>query len=824
MKFSKYVLPVLLLAASTPAFAQWGMPVEKLLEQAQKRESFNMLKEQWSAAWIEVPGSDRNAYGVYYFRKDIDLTAQPKAFKIYVSADQRYKLYVNGQLASLGPARNDSKHWNYETLDIAPILKSGKNVVAAQVWSEGQYKPVPNAAIQTGFILMGEGEAKVLNTDGTWKCIQDPGYTPLRQRVSGYYALGAGEQIDMSKKISDWQDPANMLSNWQDAKPYALGAPHDDASGTGVYSGHPLVASTLPQVERFEKRMQTVRRDGGLKLPKGWPAQNATVTIPAGKAIDILLDQNELTNGYFQLNFSKGADAQITIRYAEALYAKAEGEGQPSQFREPAKGNRDQIEGKEIAGRHDVLISDGKEGQQFTSLDWRTFRYVNLHIVTKDQPLEINDLGSTFVGFPFEQKASLQTDNKELQKMMEIGWRTARLCAIETYTDCPYYEQLQYLGDTRIQALVSLYNAGDDRLVRNYLRQADMSRNAEGITMGRAPSELPQYITPYALHYIYALHDYLMYGGDADFVYDLVSGAEQIMQYFGRYTLADGRVSGLPGWNFTDWCYNPGWAMGVPQPAKDGATSILDFQLLLAYQLLGDIEQHMGNEFMARKYAAAADQLGKSIQQSYWVADKGLYANNTDRKQFAQHSQALAILTGLVDGEAARTLAEKTLSDESLDYCTIYFRFYLHQALAKAGLGNDYLKWLDKWRENMANGLTTWCETSDVNTTRSDCHAWGASPNIEFFRILLGIDSASPSFKTVRIAPNLGDIQKIGGTMPHPQGAVTVAYEYMKEGKSKKAPTYFCADIELPAAVTGEFIWEGKTYELHDGQNHLEIR
>ena len=32
------------------------------------------------------------------------------------------------------------------------------------------------------------------------------------------------------------------------------------------------------------------------------------------------------------------------------------------------------------------------------------------------------------------------------------------------------------------------------------------------------------------------------------------------------------------------------------------------------------------------------------------------------------------------------------------------------------------------------------------------------------------------------------------------------------------------APIELPAAVTGEFIWEGKTYELHDGQNHLEIR
>ena len=820
MNISRQIISALLLAVSVPAVAQWGIPVDQMIESARQREHFNMLKEQWNAAWIEVPDSDRDAYGVYYFRKDIDLAAVPGEFTIHVSADQRYKLYVNGELASLGPARNDSKHWNYETLDIAPYLKSGRNVVAAQVWNEGPFKPVPNATIQTGFILMGEGAARVLDTDGSWKCIQDPGYSPLRQRVPGYYALGAGEQVDMNLSIADWKDPNNTLSDWKAAHPYALGAPHDDASGTGVYMGHPLVASTLPQVERFEKRISAVRRDGGLKLPKGWPAQQATVIIPAGTTVDLLLDQQELTNGYFKLRFSKGEASTITVQYAEALY---EASGTDDPRREPAKGNRNQTEGKVMIGRHDVLISSGKDGQQFTSLDWRTFRYVNLHIETRDEALCLDDVSSTFVGFPFEQKASLGTDNQELLQMMEIGWRTARLCAIETYTDCPYYEQLQYLGDTRIQALVSLYNAGDDRLVRNYLRQADMSRNAEGITMGRAPSELPQYITPYSLHYIYALHDYLMYGNDPDFVYDLVPGAEQILHYFARYTLDDGRVSGLPGWNFTDWCYNPGWAMGVPQPAADGATSILDLQLLMAYQLMGDIEQGMGNDFMSKRYATSAELLAQSIKQNYWVAERGLFANNTDRRQFAQHAQALAILTGLVEGEEARQLAEQTLADTSLDYCTIYFRFYLHQALAKAGLGNDYLSWLDKWRENIANGLTTWCETSDVNTSRSDCHAWGASPNIEFFRILLGIDSASPAFRTVRIAPCLGDIRKIRGTMPHPDGTITVAYEYRKQGRGRNANTCFCADIELPASVSGEFVWNEKTYPLHGGKNHLEL-
>ncbi|MCQ2238877.1 MAG: alpha-L-rhamnosidase N-terminal domain-containing protein [Bacteroidaceae bacterium] len=816
MKIYKIALSALLLAAQLPAQAQWGAPNAKSILAAQQRTSFNMLKEGWSAAWIEVPDSQRDQYGVYYFRKDINLNAQPSQFKVYVSADQRYKLYVNGHLASLGPARNDSKHWNYETVDLAPYLKSGKNVVAAQVWSEGRFKPVPNATIQVGFILMGEGDSKVLHTDGTWKCIQDPSYTPLRQSVPGYYALGAGEGVDMNQYIADWMDPDNTLEGWKDAKPYAMGAPHDDSSGTGVYSGHPLVPSTLPQVERTYQRLNTVRKDGGIKLPKGFPAQQGEITVPAHQKVDILLDQNYLTNGFFTLNMSKGAQAKVKIQYAESLYTGENGN---------KKGNRNEVEGKRFVGRFDEITSNGKDNQSFTTLDWRTWRYVNLHIETQDEPLVLNDVYGTFVGYPFQLKAKLDTDNQELQKMMEIGWRTARLCAIETYTDCPFYEQLQYLGDTRIQALVSLYNTGDDRLMKNYLRQADMSRNAEGITMGRAPSELPQYITPYALHYIYALHDYMMYGADQDFVFDLVPGAEQILHYFSRYTLPDGRVSGLPGWNFTDWCYNKGWQMGVPQPAaNDGGTSILDLQLLYAYQMLGDMEQRQGNAFMAKQYADKAAQLTNAINKAYWVESKGLYANNTDKNQFSQHAQALAILCGLADGSKALDMANKMLTDETLDYCTVYFKFYLHQALTKVGLGDDYLKWLDIWRENISMGLTTWGETSDVDGTRSDCHAWGASPNIEFFRTLLGIDSASPAFKTVKIEPHLGDIKKIGGSMPHPQGEITVAYEYKKDGKGKKAPEFFTAEIELPAQVSGSFVWAGKTYPLHEGKNSIEVK
>ena len=64
------------------------------------------LPATWNANWIAAPGEDGREYGIYYFRKSIELATKPRAFVVHISADNRYKLYVNGTLASLGPARD----------------------------------------------------------------------------------------------------------------------------------------------------------------------------------------------------------------------------------------------------------------------------------------------------------------------------------------------------------------------------------------------------------------------------------------------------------------------------------------------------------------------------------------------------------------------------------------------------------------------------------------------------------------------------------------------------------------------------------------------
>jgi alpha-L-rhamnosidase len=115
-----------------------------------------LLKGSWKAAWITLPGESLKDYGVYYFRKSIDLKDKPASFIVHVSADNRYKLYVNQTLVSLGPARGDTYYWNYETVDLAPYLKPGNNIIAALVWNEGDYRPEAQISLQTGFYYAGQ--------------------------------------------------------------------------------------------------------------------------------------------------------------------------------------------------------------------------------------------------------------------------------------------------------------------------------------------------------------------------------------------------------------------------------------------------------------------------------------------------------------------------------------------------------------------------------------------------------------------------------------------------------------------------------------------
>jgi alpha-L-rhamnosidase len=804
---SRYLLAIGLAVLSSLTGRSWSQQINP-----------GLFKRQWDASWISVPGESPSGYGVYLFRKILPVQSVPGKYVVHISADNRYKLYVNEKLVSFGPARGDMYYWNYETVDLAPYLVSGNNIIAAVVWNEGPLRPEAQISWMTGFIIQGDSPAEsAITSNTTWKCRRDDSYQPVTSpEIIGYYVAGPGEFIDMRKNAGDWKKAGFDDSSWKNATQayWRTGSP----KGISDAFGWMLVPSSIPPRELTVQRLQTVR-ESTIPTPEGFPERQVPLTIDANTRAVILIDQGFLTNAYPTLIFSQGKDASIQLKYAETLFIPAnsalyhvQGGGYMGSEKIYGKGNRNETKGKIFMGRKDSLISNGNARQEFTSLYWRTYRYLQVTVETHDQPLVMDDLYGTFTGYPFKMNAEFGSDNPSLQKILDIGWRTARLCAMETYVDCPYYEQLEYIGDTRIQAMISYYNSGDDRLARNALNLMDHSRIAEGVTLSRHPSFSPQIIPTFSLWYIGMLYDYWMYRPDSIFVKEKLQGTRDVLSFFHCYQQEDGSLKGIPYWLFTDWVENRnGWSGGAAPSGKDGSSAVLDLQLLWTYQLAAILEQHLGMDALSSEYLKRADQLKKTILGKYWDPSRGLFADTPEKDLFSQHANALAILAGIVPEKDLPSLAEKITSDRSLAPASIYFKYYLHLALVKAGLGDNYLSWLDKWFENIDMGMTTWAEDSNINTARSDCHAWGASPNIEFYRIVLGIDTDAPGFSRVKIEPHPGTLHKLSGTVPHPAGNITVNYTLVS-GRWNIL-------VELPAKLSGTFTWKGKQMNLKPGTN-----
>ena len=759
----------------------------------------------WTARWIDVPGISGQDYGVYHFRRTFDLAARPAAFQIHVSGDNRYELYANGARVAWGPARGDLRHWRYETVDIAPQLRAGKNVLAAVVWNDGPNKAVAQISLRTGFVL--EGGDSIVNSNRNWKCAADKAYTsqPLpRDQRTGYYAVAGNERVDAALYPWGWNQPDYDDSAWVPAREIgpALLTSTSDQSPLRMLEESPIRLEEQT-VERFAKiRQSTPAASDGFLSGRG------PLTVPANSKASLLLDQGYETTAYPELTVSGGRGARVDIRYAEALYLPTP----PGKPRE--KGNRNEVEGKRFLGPFDTYIADGGAHRHYRPLFWRTYRYVKLDIATAGEPLAIEDLDGVFTSYPFQRKAAFQVENgagpdEGIQRILTTGWRTARLCAHETYMDCPFYEQLQYGGDARIQMLVSLYTAGDRSLMRNGITLIDSTRDADGLTYSRAPSNLVQYIPPFSLWWIGMVHDYLMYTDDPAFVARMLPGVRAVLSYYASFQKKSGSLGRMPFWNFADWVDS--WPDGEAPGDSDGSSAVFDLQLALAYEWGAAIESAVGNPGMADEYRAKATKLKTWVLEKDWDAARGLFADQPSHRTWSQHANTLALLAHLLPPAEGRAVFEKMIADPALAQASIYFRAYTNAALREVGLGGRYLEQLEPWRQILKNGLTTWAEQADPS--RSDCHAWGASPNFELLRTVAGIDSMAPGFAQVRVAPNLGQLTAVRARMPHPKGEIVVALAKNGAGLT--------ADVELPAGITGEFDWAGAKKALAPGTNHL---
>jgi hypothetical protein len=742
-------------------------------------------------------------YGVFNFRNTFELDAIPDKFIIYVSGDNRYRLFVNGVEASFGPARGSLEYWRYETVDIAEYLQAGDNVLAVEVFNLGEHKPAAQFSHKTALILQSEVMGDQINTGkGPWKVTENKAYKPIAvtsDMVAGkYYVAGPCDSIKLADYPWNWDQLDFDDTHWLDPKNIQLG------NGRGYMHGSPwwLVPRNIPPMEQKLVRFANVSRSNieSDEVNEGFINGTGELGIPSNSTITILLDNKNLNVGYPELKVSGGKGGTVKVTYAEALYDQ-----------DNRKGNRNEISGKKIKGYYDIFLPDGSNDRLIRPLWLRTYRYVQLDIQTGADPLTIHDFYGIFIGYPFELNATFESNGNGLKEIWDVAWHTARCCAGETYMDCPYWEQLQYIGDTRIQSLISLYVSGDDRLMRNALELADQSRIPEGLTLGRGPSAIPQITPPFSLYWIDMVHDYFMHRHDDEFIKKFLPGIEAVLGWFDRRMDDSGMLGGLDWFSFTDW--TTGFLCGSPAGADLGFSALISLNYAYALERTAELFDYFENPEKAIQYRNQGTSIKKAVYDRCYNSEKGLLADVPTQDVYSQHTNIFGVLTDAIPKSDQQAILEKVLSDTSLIQTTIYYKFYLFQALQHAGMADLYIDQLGPWHEMIAKGLSTF-EEGDYDE-RSDCHAWGSSPMYDFLATVCGIRPSTPGFREVIIQPALGELTEIQASMAHPGGKIIVDYQKREQTLN--------ATIILPQGVTGLFIWQGRERNLKPGANNFSM-
>lgn len=780
---------------------------ETSFAQTSKESFFNaspashLLSQRWAAQWISCSGAPIHDYGVYHFRKTFELQFVPDSFIINISADNRYRLFVNGKSVCSGPARGDIAHWYFETVNISSYLRSGKNVIAAVVWNFGEFSPQAQISLQTGLIVQGNSSVEeIVNTDTSWKSFHNKAYSPSTEFLK---LVGSPEIVDASLYPWDWEQTAYDDSRWNAVHSLGKGQPY----GSGLDYQWVLYPRDIPLMEESTVRMKKIRRSEGLVVPDEFLNGKSLVTIQPQSKVSFLIDQTYLTNAYPEILLKGGKGSEIKLTYSEAL------------FKNKKKGNRNETADREIIGYVDKYYPDGAADRVFRPLWFRTYRYIQVDIQTKNEPLTIRDMYGMFTAYPFKEIGSFESDLAYTKDIWNVGWRTARLCAHEIYFDGPYYEQMQYIGDTRIQALISLYVSGDDRLMKKAIRLFDWSRSYEGITRSRYPDKLTQYIPPYSLNWINMVHDYWMYREDDKFIKSFLPGIRNVLDWFsGKIDSQTGMLGTVPHWNFQDWTNKWPWNSeaptgGVPPGGSAGGSSIYSLQLAYTLKDAIDLFEYFGEKESSARYRSIYNSLCKSTMKHCWDKQRQILWDDISKTSYSQHAGIMGILSEAVPQEKQKELFINLNTDKSFIQASYYYRFYLFQALKKVGLAEQYISMLQPWRGMINNGLTTFAE--NPGDARSDCHAWSAGPVYDFLATVCGVTPASPGFKTVNVSPHLGELNYIKGKIPHPLGVIEI--NLSKTGSGIKGV------IKLPASLSGYFIWNGYRKALSGGENEVEM-
>lgn len=682
--------------------------------------------------WMEDEDSrDRSKPVVVLFRKEI-----AAADKIRISANCRYKLYVNGVFVQEGPQKGTSEAAFVDTAELSSYLCGQRSAVAVQVLYYPEESSLRNDSLYYSrfpcLYVEDLSDTKELDGKNGWKYYKATEIEITGEPFSPAPIHGV-EHVTGNSALNGWMRAGYDDHAWTPAKPYGF---FESRKPIAPFN---LEERTIPAMAHSPCRFSAVVcvRESAAQSPDALKAQWAellsgtgTVEIPPNTTQVVELSAGEEMCGYPQLRLAGGAGAEIGILYAEC-YAKP----QPNRAR-PVKDDRTDYINGVLLGPEDRYTAVGfgtrEAPEVYEPYLFRTYRYIRIRITTREQGLSVLGYDYLSTGYPLEVKHHPVSGNETFNQIWDISLRTLKRCMHETYVDCPFYEQLQYTMDSRSEILFTYEVAEDDRLARACMDAFRKTQRSDGILQASAPAVGVNVIPGFSVFYILMVHDHMTYFGDRTLVRHHFACIDGVLKFFDDHLTPKGLVGSVGGalfhhkyWSFIDWC--PEWndAHGVPTAAKHGDGSITMESLLYLYGLkkAAELAEFIERGDAAEEYRRRAAALEAALRK-YCIGADGRVQDGPGVELYSTHCQVWAVLTDLVSAEQGRSNLRKTYGVKGIPQCTVSMSFYLLLALDKLDMLDEAEHMWDMWRTMLQNNMTTCVEDSTMQ--RSDCHAWGA--------------------------------------------------------------------------------------------------
>lgn len=775
----------------------------------------------WPCRWVSCREAGQPPYVIVY-RCKFSLS-EPLRLRIHVSGDERYELFLDNKRIGRGSERGDRSNWFYETYEVE--IAAGDHQWIARCWALGEHKPWAQVSVQPGFLLSPDDEAlaPLMGTGiAQWEASPMPGYRFIPLPSS----LGTGAKLDIDGASFDWDAMSGEGGGWLPVQPREYGIHRTDNYHFSSIQ-RLMRPATLPAMQEVSFRAIAVRfvEQAGIMESDGQPIDachdlieeheswNGLLTgqpiyIPAYTRRRVIIDLGEYYCFYPELVVSGGKGSVIRLHWEESLYDEAQG---------GRKTNRNEIEGKWFKGFGDTFRPDGGLGRSFDTLWWHAGRYAELIVETESEALDLNEFRLLETRYPLEMEGSIFCSDERLNQVVTTSFRTLQMCAHETFMDCPYWEQLMYVGDTRIQSLVTYVSTLDDRLPRKALDMFRASRNNHlGLVNCAYPDQGGKHISSFSLWWVAMVYDYALWRGDSEWIRFMMGSVRDELDQLLCIRSTNGAVKLPISWNFMDWQTSPSeaWSAGTPPHGEDRLNAAYNLQMIHALELVSKIEAYLGETELESRAKRLAKDLGRVVEQLFWNEERGLFADDTGHQYYSEHAQVLSLLCESISPRLNRRLVSEMLKSPDLMRTSVYFDHYTFEALASASHIEALLARLEPWFGMEANGLKTTPEIF-LDTTRSDCHAWGAHPIYHIYTNLLGIRPASMGFTSVVIRPQPGSLTFLQGKLPHPNGIIEAKVEYLER--------YWLVEVALPKGLPGTLVWVDEIYPLKEGQNEFKF-